>query len=309
MPMIGERLEEARKSKGLTIREVAEATKIRGDFLMSMEGNNFDLGLPSIYVRGFLRNYSRYLKLDPHKILTDFDAHQLGKLSSTGVTPSATNRESLGHVDLRAPKAPESPHTPKPQPPSAQAVITEAPYEERPDPQVRFDINRPQDPQHAEPLSTERESRQSRHNDGDFFGENKDLYLKIGAALSGVVLVTILLVILFRLIGSSDAPVDPTPATAQVPTTHQTAPAGPSVATQSSDSITITASDNVTIIVEQTLDRQRLFSGTLNTGERISLNKRGPVSVRFTNGAAISIEANGETLRINQQGVGQTVVH
>ena len=44
MQTIGERLEEARKKKGLSLREAAEATKIRGDYLQKFEGNQFDIG-------------------------------------------------------------------------------------------------------------------------------------------------------------------------------------------------------------------------------------------------------------------------
>ncbi|MDP5080533.1 MAG: helix-turn-helix domain-containing protein, partial [Opitutales bacterium] len=46
MQSIGERLEEARKRKGISLREAAEATKIRGDFLGYFEQNKFDFELP-----------------------------------------------------------------------------------------------------------------------------------------------------------------------------------------------------------------------------------------------------------------------
>ena len=78
MQTIGERLEDARKRKGISLREAAEATKIRSDFLSKIEQNKFDFELPEIYKRGFIRNYARYLKLDSDKITTDFSAQQLG---------------------------------------------------------------------------------------------------------------------------------------------------------------------------------------------------------------------------------------
>ena len=43
MQTIGERLEEARKRKGISIREAAENTKIRGDYLQKFEANTFDI--------------------------------------------------------------------------------------------------------------------------------------------------------------------------------------------------------------------------------------------------------------------------
>ena len=79
MQSIGERLEEARKRKGISLREAAEATKIRSDFLGHIEQNKMDFSLPEIYKRGFLKNYARYLKLDYDKIMTDYNAQQLSK--------------------------------------------------------------------------------------------------------------------------------------------------------------------------------------------------------------------------------------
>ena len=79
MQSIGERLEEARKRKGISLREAAEATKIRSDFLGYIEQNKMDFSLPEIYKRGFLKNYARYLKLDYGKIMTDYNAQQLSK--------------------------------------------------------------------------------------------------------------------------------------------------------------------------------------------------------------------------------------
>lgn len=78
MHTIGERLEEARKRQGISIREAAEATKIRSDFLDNMEQNLFNFQLPEIYRRGFLRVYGTYLKLDADKLLTDYNALLLG---------------------------------------------------------------------------------------------------------------------------------------------------------------------------------------------------------------------------------------
>ena len=79
MQSIGERLEEARKRKGISLREAAEATKIRSDFLGYIEQNKMDFDLPEIYKSGFLKNYARYLKLDHDKIMTDYNAQELSK--------------------------------------------------------------------------------------------------------------------------------------------------------------------------------------------------------------------------------------
>lgn len=98
MQTIGERLEEARKRKGISIREAAEATKIRGDYLHKFESNQFDIRLPDIYIRGFLRIYASFLKLPPEKINADYLALGLGE----GGRPAGRglNREIYGKMEI-----------------------------------------------------------------------------------------------------------------------------------------------------------------------------------------------------------------
>ena len=96
MQSIGERLEEARKRKGISIREAAEATKIRSDYLHKYESNQFDIKLPEIYVRGFLRTYANYLKCPADKILSDYTALGLSE-SKIG---RGLNRVVFGRLHL-----------------------------------------------------------------------------------------------------------------------------------------------------------------------------------------------------------------
>ena len=104
MQTIGERLEEARKRKGISVREAAETTKIRGDYLQKFEANSFDLDLPPLYIRGFLRSYSRYLDLDPERIVSDFNA-----VLTEGRPARRETREVYGRVDFAEPaRAPET---------------------------------------------------------------------------------------------------------------------------------------------------------------------------------------------------------
>jgi cytoskeletal protein RodZ len=96
MQTIGERLEEARKRKGISVREAAETTKIRGDYLQKFEANSFDLDLPPLYIRGFLRAYARHLELDPERIVNDFNT----VLASEGKPGRRETREVYGRMEL-----------------------------------------------------------------------------------------------------------------------------------------------------------------------------------------------------------------
>jgi cytoskeleton protein RodZ len=103
MQNIGERLEEARKRKGISIREAAEATKVRGDYLHKYESNQFDINLPEIYVRGFLRTYANYLGLPGDKIVADYNA-----LGHSAPKTKGLSRELYGRMDLSVATAKES---------------------------------------------------------------------------------------------------------------------------------------------------------------------------------------------------------
>ena len=306
--MIGERLEEARKRKNLSIREVAEATKIRGDYLMAMEDNSFDIPLPQIYIRGFLKNYARFLKLDPSKVLTDYDAFLLGRSDRAEVIASGgrTSKESLGHIEI-----PDQRSDAERQ--EERIVVTEAPEEDGPEPELHFSLDREGKPTekaaHRPPPPTPTLENRGMRHDQETWNENKTLYMKIGLVFAGILLVSIILIVLIQLLrGGGDTPAL-NPELAETPTITEPAER-PSATTSpaAGNTIVITASDNVTLIVEQTVDRKRLYSGSLNAGESLSLDKEGPVSIRFTNGSALVIEQGGRQFRPNQDGVGRTVV-
>lgn len=97
MQTIGERLEDARKKRGISIREAAEAIKVRGDYLQRFEGNHFDIGLNEIYARGFLRNYAIYLKLPADRIMSDY-----ASLGHADDRPRQPSREVYGRMELSA---------------------------------------------------------------------------------------------------------------------------------------------------------------------------------------------------------------
>ena len=88
---IGQKLEEARNRKGISIREASESTKIRGDYLASFESGQFEIDLPEVYLRGFIKVYARFLGIDPESAVADLET-ELGTFSSKN------KRKSLGSI-------------------------------------------------------------------------------------------------------------------------------------------------------------------------------------------------------------------
>ncbi len=69
---MGEYLRASRRRRRISLERAAEETRIRPDYLMRMESDEFDFLAPA-YVRGFLRSYARYLNVDPEPLLKEFD--------------------------------------------------------------------------------------------------------------------------------------------------------------------------------------------------------------------------------------------
>lgn len=93
MATIGERLTEARKNFGIDIRTASEATRIRGDFLIALEENKPErINLADVYKIGFLKNYSKYLKLDSAQMVAEFRT-QIGYRGSPPVRAARGGNE------------------------------------------------------------------------------------------------------------------------------------------------------------------------------------------------------------------------
>jgi cytoskeleton protein RodZ len=69
---VGAYLRAARTEQRISLERAAQDTKIKEDFIMRMESDEFDFIAPA-YARGFLRSYSRFLGLDDYPLLEDFD--------------------------------------------------------------------------------------------------------------------------------------------------------------------------------------------------------------------------------------------
>lgn len=67
MKSIGTKLRERRTQMGLSLKEVSESTKIREQYLILLEKDDFTFQGP-VYVRSFLKTYASYLKIPESEI-------------------------------------------------------------------------------------------------------------------------------------------------------------------------------------------------------------------------------------------------
>ncbi len=68
----GKFLRECRESLGHSIPHVSDQLKIRAKYIKHMEKNEFHKLPGAIYAEGYLRNYAKFLRIDPEDIIADY---------------------------------------------------------------------------------------------------------------------------------------------------------------------------------------------------------------------------------------------
>lgn len=262
MLSIGQRLEEARNRKGISLSEAAEATKIRSDFLSYFEQNNFEYDLPEIYRRGFLKNYAQYLKLDADKLLIDYDSQKLGKARS-----KQGAKELFGH-DHSQESAPNQ--LGRIGSPKAQTEQTE----------------------HSAPDPSSGSERTFYLKISLLFVGTLAIIFIIFGLIKAILSTEIEPVTVTQNATSPSTGVSPSPAPeiANTPTPQTGTP------------LRLSASGTVTVMVKQKRDNQLIYRETLQAGDVVNLNKNGAVDIVFTAGELIQIEVDGEPIALNATG-------
>ena len=87
---VGARLREERLSRGIKRSEIAIKLHITNHYVKSLEANNFDKLPGAIFVKGYLKNYSELLDLNPTEIV--------------GLYEKFISKENEGRVDKVTPQ-------------------------------------------------------------------------------------------------------------------------------------------------------------------------------------------------------------
>jgi hypothetical protein len=76
---IGQKLEAARRAKGVTVSEAGKATKILSKFIEAMEADDFGALSAPVYAKSFIKMYAQYLGLDAQPLVEDYVAQHAPK--------------------------------------------------------------------------------------------------------------------------------------------------------------------------------------------------------------------------------------
>ena len=76
---VGKYLKELRESKGVTLEEIAEETKIQKRYLEDLENDEFESLPGDAYVKGFIRNYSAAMNINSDEVMAIYKKMKINK--------------------------------------------------------------------------------------------------------------------------------------------------------------------------------------------------------------------------------------
>lgn len=268
MKNLGEKLKAAREAMGMSVKDVAEVTRVRSDYIENMESGDFSFKLPEIYKRGFLRIYANSLKLDADALVAEFNAGMSG----------ATIDEAK-HKRILTRKQPTVP-----------AEIIDHPSRYADDVQQE-NLGGKKDEPEADAM------RQYLKLGGIF----------VGVLLSVVVLVSLISLIMrpaapkenvdIAMGAAVNKPVQP-PANADI----SAPPAAPNTKEFTLDISAL--GDTYVLVYHEDNKDAPLFSGGLEAGVKKSFTSKKPIMLKLTDAEKIRLERNGKPLPLgNAKGI------
>jgi cytoskeletal protein RodZ len=109
---LGKYLKNQRESKKISLREVANNTRVRENLLKAIEEDQYHLLPTATYVKGFLLAYAKYLKLDSNEVLLRYERVLKGESVTQPSTEPSKPKEKIPPTRLPKPKQEISPTQP-----------------------------------------------------------------------------------------------------------------------------------------------------------------------------------------------------
>lgn len=79
MGTLGQYLRSARESRGIDMREAAQQTRISFNYLKALEEEDFSRLPGEVFVKGFLKNYGKFLRLEELEVMKRFEELRAAK--------------------------------------------------------------------------------------------------------------------------------------------------------------------------------------------------------------------------------------
>ncbi|WP_046174993.1 helix-turn-helix domain-containing protein [Domibacillus indicus] len=104
MTELGKKLKEARESKGMSLSDVQESTKIQKRYLQGIEEGNYDIMPGKFYVRAFIKQYAEAVGLNAEELFEEFKSEvPSSKEDEVPLRPTASASSQKTRVDASKP--------------------------------------------------------------------------------------------------------------------------------------------------------------------------------------------------------------
>ena len=138
MSSFGDKLKRERELRGISLREIADGTKISVRFLQALEEDRIEALPGGLFPRAFVKQYALFLGLDAERSVAEFaEAHGESVPERRTVAPIQASRQRslpVGHIFLGViavaavaltlgRRGTEAPPAPSPTPQSAPVVL------------------------------------------------------------------------------------------------------------------------------------------------------------------------------------------
>jgi transcriptional regulator with XRE-family HTH domain len=259
---LSEELKEAREKAGITLQQIAAKTRIDLKFIENIESGNFSF-LPELYLKAFIREYSKLVGLDDKIILKKFDAAKRGKAY-----------DELGNAEDDIKKVKQEKEEIKPAKPQADISAFTPPFETY-------------------------ESTNQRPESLSGFAKNKNLL--IGAAVGIVVIIVIIYFAFIK--GSSDIIVSEKPYDEvqkeneqRIAQEAQKPPVSDSSLMSKSDSLLVTLDASDASWIKVLIDGNKSDEFTLYSNSHKEIKGLRNIKMTIGNSGAVQIKLNNKPL-------------
>jgi cytoskeletal protein RodZ len=129
MPTIGQQLKQARESRGLSMKQVVQATRIRVHYLEAMETDDFSTLPSAAQARGFLRSYADFLGLNADDLISRQrnEAGSVAEFTTPNQVEPAAAPQPLSAAEPSEPQPETEDRQPQPEPEPAPREPEPAP--------------------------------------------------------------------------------------------------------------------------------------------------------------------------------------
>lgn len=97
---VGSRLKKAREKLGLSIDDIKNKSKIKKNYLLALENDNFEKLPGEVYTKVYIRGYAKIVGIEPQDILTEYEneKNNANKINKANTKKTGKSKKNNVHI-------------------------------------------------------------------------------------------------------------------------------------------------------------------------------------------------------------------